>query len=142
MRHPCLVRIAIFRGRDGTALRASTIDHLCSTGKMELPEPCSKILSPFQKLLVLRVFRPDKLVPAITNFVIWKIGQKFVEPPPFDLSGSYKDSSSTAPLIFVLSPGADPANALIKFSEQVGRKATMVSLGQAPSASAVSSSRL
>lgn len=47
-------------------------------------------------------------MPAITNYVTDKLGKKFVEPPPFDLSKSYTDSNSTIPLVFVLSPGADP----------------------------------
>lgn len=46
--------------------------------------------------------------PAITTFVTEKLGKKFVEPPPFDLAKSYLDSTATVPLIFVLSPGADP----------------------------------
>lgn len=49
-----------------------------------------------------------QIVPAITNYVTDKLGKKFVEPPPFDLSKSYTDSNSTIPLVFVLSPGADP----------------------------------
>lgn len=49
-----------------------------------------------------------QIVPAITTFVTDKLGKKFVEPPPFDLTRSYLDSRSTVPLIFVLSPGADP----------------------------------
>ena len=49
-----------------------------------------------------------KVVPLVTNFVEDKLGSKFVQPPPFDLTKSYKDSNQCIPLIFVLSPGADP----------------------------------
>lgn len=49
-----------------------------------------------------------QISPAITSFVTDKLGKKFVEPPPFDLTKSYLDSNATIPLIFVLSPGADP----------------------------------
>ena len=44
----------------------------------------------------------------VTNFVKGKLGEKFVDPPPFDLGKSYNDSNCCVPLIFVLSPGADP----------------------------------
>ena len=47
-------------------------------------------------------------MPLVTNFVEDKLGSKFVQPPPFDLAKSYVDSNCCAPLIFVLSPGADP----------------------------------
>lgn len=42
------------------------------------------------------------------DFVSEHLGQRFIEPPPFDLATCYKESSPTVPLIFVLSPGADP----------------------------------
>lgn len=37
-----------------------------------------------------------------------KIGQKFIEPPTFSIAKSYKDSSVTIPLIFILTAGSDP----------------------------------
>ena len=47
-------------------------------------------------------------MPLVIDFVKDKLGEKFVDPPPFDLAKSYADSNATIPLIFVLSPGADP----------------------------------
>jgi len=61
----------------------------------------------FEKLCILKVIRPDKLIPGIKEFVIDSMGEDFVSPPPFDLELSYNDSTSATPLIFVL-PGADP----------------------------------
>lgn len=45
---------------------------------------------------------------AVSKFVNSKLGKMFVQPPAFDLNKSYMDSNSTIPLVFVLSPGADP----------------------------------
>ncbi|KAJ3286989.1 Dynein heavy chain 7, axonemal [Borealophlyctis nickersoniae] len=90
-------------------------------------------LNPFQKLLVLRCLRPDKMTSAVSLFIIEKMGKRFVEPPPFDLASSYADSNSCAPLIFILSPGADPMTGLLKFAEEKkmpGNRVNSISLGQ------------
>uniref|UniRef100_A0A8C0JFG0 Uncharacterized protein n=1 Tax=Chelonoidis abingdonii TaxID=106734 RepID=A0A8C0JFG0_CHEAB len=98
-----------------------------------LPKPWDKTLNELQKMIILRCLRSDKISPAITIFVTDKLGKKFVEPPPFDLTKSYLDSNSTIPLIFVLSPGADPMSSLLKFANDknmVGNKFQAISLGQ------------
>jgi dynein heavy chain len=95
-----------------------------------LPEPWRSKLSTFQKLLMLRTLRPDKLVSALTLYVIEAMGQKYVEPPPFDLQNSYNDSSCFTPLVFVLSPGSDPMAAMLKFAENMHVNMETLSLGQ------------
>nr|XP_027777371.1 dynein heavy chain 12, axonemal [Marmota flaviventris] len=99
----------------------------------KFPAPLDKNLNELQKIIILRCLRPDKITPAITNYVTDKLGKKFVEPPPFDLTKSYLDSNCTIPLIFVLSPGADPMASLLKFANDKsmsGNKFQAISLGQ------------
>ena len=70
-----------------------------------LPEPWRSDLSPLQRIVMLRMLRPDKLIPALTTFVAESLGRRFVEPKPFAIEPSYNDSTCSTPLIFVLSPG-------------------------------------
>lgn len=45
---------------------------------------------------------------------------------------SYKDTSSSTPLVFVLSPGSDPFSSFQRFAEEAGMRGRVasVSLGQ------------
>lgn len=49
-----------------------------------------------------------------------------------DLSVVFKESTATTPLVFVLSPGTDPAADLYKFAEEMkfSQKLSAISLGQ------------
>lgn len=61
-----------------------------------------------------------------------KLGREFIEPPTFNLAKSFKDSSVTIPLIFVLSPGSDPVADFIRFAEEMNmsKKLESISLGK------------
>ena len=63
---------------------------------------------------------------AIQDFIVETMGKEYTEPPPFDLRKCYNDSNCCLPLIFLLSPGADPMAQLIKFSEDMGKHASVV----------------
>lgn len=62
-----------------------------------------------------------------------EMGMTFIEPPPFDLRACYIDSTCSTPLIFVLTPGADPMTELLRVAEELGysgKRLTSISLGQ------------
>lgn len=73
---------------------------------MPLAPPYEGRLSAFQRLLVLRCLRPDRVLAGVQGFVAGTLGPRFIEPPPFDLAAAFKESAPGTPLVFVLSPGA------------------------------------
>ncbi|TKC36104.1 hypothetical protein EI555_007493 [Monodon monoceros] len=92
-----------------------------------------KFLQGLERMAILRCLRPDKMIPAIRKFIAEHMGNVYTEAPTFDLQGSYNDSSCCVPLIFVLSPGADPMAGLLKFADDLGMggaKTQTISLGQ------------
>ncbi|XP_032988956.1 dynein axonemal heavy chain 1 isoform X1 [Rhinolophus ferrumequinum] len=97
-----------------------------------LPGIWDQYLDQFQKLLVLRCLRGDKVTNAMQDFVATNLEPRFIEPQTANLSVVFKDSNSTTPLIFVLSPGTDPAADLYKFAEEMrfSKKLSAISLGQ------------
>jgi dynein heavy chain, axonemal len=100
--------------------------------KATYPEHFSKVRG-LHRLIILRALRPDKIIPATQDFIVMIMGQQFIEPPTFDLPGSFADSNNCAPLIFVLSPGSDPTVALLKFGADksfTGARIQTISLGQ------------
>lgn len=55
-----------------------------------------------------------------------------MEPPPFNLEQAFADADSFTPLIFILSPGADPRLEITTLAEKMGFKSSLssLSLGQ------------
>uniref|UniRef100_K3W7Q8 Uncharacterized protein n=1 Tax=Globisporangium ultimum (strain ATCC 200006 / CBS 805.95 / DAOM BR144) TaxID=431595 RepID=K3W7Q8_GLOUD len=97
-----------------------------------IPGILESTLDTFQRLCILRVLRPDKMMPGMQNLVCAKLGKEFIEPPPFDLNNTFEDATPTTPLIFVLSQGSDPAKDLIAFAVSTGMdsKLKSIALGQ------------
>ncbi|CAH1408276.1 unnamed protein product [Nezara viridula] len=101
----------------------------------DLPGVWNQKLDQFQKMVVVRCLRPDRVSFSTLNFVSKYLGQEFTEPPVLDIKAVLEDSSAKSPLIFVLSPGVDPTGALIQLAEanKMTSKFHSLSLGQGQS---------
>jgi len=96
---------------------------------------------PFQKLLVVRCLRPDRVGWALGNFVaeVFPQGKEFLE---LDsqlnsyqvLENSFQSSSPTVPMYFILSPGANIVSSVDKLASVhgmvKGKSYFSISLGQ------------
>ncbi|KNE56972.1 hypothetical protein AMAG_17984 [Allomyces macrogynus ATCC 38327] len=90
-------------------------------------------LMPFQNLCLLRCVRPDRVYNAATSFVISQMGEKYVMPPVINYQSVFEQSSPTTAVVFILSPGADPASDVAKLAESTGfggNRLKFLSLGQ------------
>ncbi|XP_021567645.1 dynein heavy chain 10, axonemal [Carlito syrichta] len=77
-------------------------------------------ITPFQKLLMLRCFRVDRVYRAVTDYVTVTMGEKYVQPPMISFEAIFEQSSPHSPIVFILSPGSDPASDLMKLAERSG----------------------
>ncbi|KAI8473051.1 MAG: flagellar outer dynein arm heavy chain beta [Monoraphidium minutum] len=94
-----------------------------------------KRMPEFERLLLFRALRPDRLTAAMKKFVTSVIGAKYVVSQPYDLARSYQDSAPGTPILALLSPGVDVAGSVealgarLGFTSEAG-KYYAVSLGQ------------
>jgi dynein heavy chain len=99
-----------------------------------IPGDTAQKLTDFQRLLLIKVIREEKLVASSIEFVKRNLGSDFIDIPPLDLARAYKDTGPKSPMIFILSTGSDPVSSLMKFagSKEVGmaERLHMISLGQ------------
>ncbi|XP_075914114.1 dynein axonemal heavy chain 2-like [Petromyzon marinus] len=101
-----------------------------------LPGEWEDTCGELQRMLLVRSLRADRVPACVTAFVVNSLGSKFVEPPALDLRSVVEDSTPRTPLIFVLSPGVDPAGLLQQLAESAGMATRLHTLslgqGQAP----------
>ena len=84
---------------------------------LALPHAFSVLLSPFQKLLLLRAFHPQYVLAGMAGVVQDWCGVDVSAIPPLEISAAYEDSCCTIPLLFILDPGTDPTEDIEEFAQ-------------------------
>ncbi|GAB0094127.1 Dynein heavy chain [Sergentomyia squamirostris] len=105
----------------------------------ETPEvlqvPMMPHLNNFDKLMVLRCFRRDRLHRAIHNYVISELGEVFVEPIIVNWREIQAMASARTPIVLIVAPGTNPTEDIFKCASDVAR-VRMISLGVGQEATA------
>jgi dynein heavy chain len=68
------------------------------------------------RTIIVKIMREEKLLNGLKIYIEKMLGRTFIESPIFDLKAAYDDSICMSPIIFVLSPGADPMNYLFELA--------------------------
>ena len=105
----------------------------CATPQEDpLPAPWEESLTDFQKCILLKIFRPEKLMFAFKNYVRTHMGSYYTDSQTVTMEKIYVDTDQLTPLIFILSTGADPTDQLYKFAKEKGflERLGTISLGQ------------
>ncbi|CAF1023368.1 unnamed protein product [Didymodactylos carnosus] len=88
--------------------------------KIDIPKSFNQTLNDFEKLMLLRCFRVDRIILAVKNYTIKIMEEKYIMPSVISFDAIYEQSSSTTPVIFVLSSGSDPTNDRQKLAKRKG----------------------
>ncbi|MCQ2815716.1 MAG: AAA family ATPase, partial [archaeon] len=72
----------------------------------------------FRKLILIKIFKPEKLVFFTKKFIGDELGEIFIDTTASRLEEVYQESDWKTPIIFILSKGADPTNDFIVFKEK------------------------
>jgi dynein heavy chain len=98
-----------------------------------MPGGYSEKVDPFKKMLIIRCLRPDRMVTATKAFIVTKLSDYYVQPPSLVYDKIFNQSNEKMPIVFILSPGADPLADVMKLGDTLGftgSKFKFVSLGQ------------
>lgn len=83
---------------------------------------------------MLRCLRLDRVTSAIREYISTTIGARYNQPPVVNYVNLHEQSDAYSPLLFVLSPGADPVFDVMNLGEQLGfkpgQRLKQISLGQ------------
>ncbi|NXM38868.1 DYH10 protein, partial [Gymnorhina tibicen] len=91
--------------------------------QIPLPMHYEGNITDFQKLLLLRCFRVDRMYRAVTDYVTATMGETYVQPPVISFEDILQQSTPFSPVVFILSPGSDPVSDLMKLAERTEFKA-------------------
>lgn len=75
-------------------------------------------ITDLQRLCILRCLRPDRVYIAVSLFISGVLGEKYITPPVLNYDFIYSQSTRSTPILFIITPGSDPLNEIIKLAQR------------------------
>ena len=107
----------------------------------KLPGSYETDLTTFQKLILLRTLRSDRLPTCLRAFIGDTMGKQYVSQEPFNMKATYDETNNKTPIFFVLFAGVDPTPLVENLGRQRGisidnKRLVNISMGQGQEAPA------
>jgi len=95
-----------------------------------LPSYWQHQLNTFQKILLIKALRPDKVITALKWWISEQIGANFTKENSLSITDKYKSFDNRNPIIFINSHCAYPVPEIFKINPESSQKASIITLGQ------------
>ncbi|KAG1713125.1 hypothetical protein DVH05_028501 [Phytophthora capsici] len=100
----------------------------------------------FHRLLLVRSLREDRTIPAVMDFIraieliegavgvslsrLPALGPRYVEPITDTVESVYQEMRAETPVLYLLSPGADPTESIEQLARRKRQSVTTISMGE------------
>ncbi|XP_046353935.2 dynein axonemal heavy chain 5-like isoform X1 [Haliotis rufescens] len=98
--------------------------------EVTIPDGYSTTLDTFRKLLLIRCWCPDRVIPMARKYIAEAMGAEFAEGVILNLEAMWQESANRSPMICFLSMGSDPTDDIERLAKQKGIKCGAISMGQ------------
>lgn len=96
-----------------------------------IPGKFGEKMTNFQKLILIRILKPEKVRQSCLRYLEEELGSFYVENHSVNIDELFADSNKKTPIIFVLSPGADPTEQLKAYAIETKKtEIGIISLGK------------
>lgn len=84
----------------------------------ELPEFLCQNVPNFEKLLLIKLLKPQQLLQTFREYVISDLGKVYSISPLTSMDVLFSSADRVTPIIFVLSQGADPNEEILNYAKK------------------------
>ncbi|KAH3759574.1 cytoplasmic dynein 2 heavy chain 1 [Pelomyxa schiedti] len=92
-----------------------------STCEVDWPPRIKSKSTAFQRLLLIKALRPDRLESAMSSFCSEALGLSTLQPSALNLQRVFRDgeTEATTPILLITTPGADPSHDVEVLAEEI-----------------------